>query len=119
MKALSIRQPYVHLIMEGLKTDEFRSWSTDYRGPLLIHASQRRNDNSGLTRKQCAVIPADLETGGFVGVVDLVGVRYTGDPNPAMAFAWKLRNPRRIRFKRALGKLRLFEAPDSLARRVA
>lgn len=45
MKALSIRQPWAQEIADGFKTLEFRSWSTTYRGPLLICASAY---NSGL-----------------------------------------------------------------------
>ncbi|EOG5366173.1 ASCH domain-containing protein [Cronobacter sakazakii] len=39
MKALSIRQPWAWLIVNGFKDIENRSWNTKYRGPLLIHAS--------------------------------------------------------------------------------
>ena len=41
MKALSIRQPWAWLICEGRKNIENRAWHTDYRGPLLIHASMK------------------------------------------------------------------------------
>jgi len=40
MKTLSVHQPYATLICAGVKDVENRSWKTDYRGPLLIHASQ-------------------------------------------------------------------------------
>ena len=40
MKALSLWQPWASLIALGVKTIETRSWSTTYRGPLLIHAGQ-------------------------------------------------------------------------------
>jgi hypothetical protein len=39
MKTLSIQNPLAYLVATGLKTVENRDWSTDYRGPLLIHAS--------------------------------------------------------------------------------
>ena len=38
-KVLSIRQPWASMIARGLKRFEIRSWSTTYRGQLLIHAS--------------------------------------------------------------------------------
>lgn len=41
MKALTIRQPWASLIAHGVKTIETRSWSTEYRGPLAIHAGHR------------------------------------------------------------------------------
>ena len=39
MKALSITQPYAELIKNGTKLIETRSWKTNYRGKILIHAS--------------------------------------------------------------------------------
>ena len=42
MKALTICQPYAHLIVQGRKTCENRTWSTSYRGPLYIHAGKSR-----------------------------------------------------------------------------
>ena len=38
MKVLTIKQPWASLIIEGKKTYEFRSWKTNYRGKILIHA---------------------------------------------------------------------------------
>ncbi len=42
MKALSLKQPWATLVAMGIKTIETRSWATDYRGPLFIHASGSR-----------------------------------------------------------------------------
>lgn len=42
MKALSIVQPWAHLIELGYKTIETRTWPTRYRGPLLIVSSKRK-----------------------------------------------------------------------------
>jgi len=39
VKTLSVKQPYASLICHGIKTVENRTWKTDYRGKLLIHAS--------------------------------------------------------------------------------
>jgi hypothetical protein len=36
---LSIKQPYASFIVLGLKEIETRTWKTDYRGLLYIHAS--------------------------------------------------------------------------------
>lgn len=46
MKAISIRQPWAWLIVNGFKDIENRSWDTKYRGMVLIHASK------GMTRKE-------------------------------------------------------------------
>lgn len=40
-KALSIRQPWAWLIVNGYKSIENRSWSTTFRGEFFIHASKR------------------------------------------------------------------------------
>lgn len=38
MKALTIKNPWAELIISGYKEYEFRSWKTNYRGKILIHA---------------------------------------------------------------------------------
>ena len=38
MKALTIKEPWASLIIEGYKKYEFRSWKTKYRGKILVHA---------------------------------------------------------------------------------
>jgi hypothetical protein len=42
MKAISLWQPWASAIALGLKTIETRSWATNYRGPIAIHASLTR-----------------------------------------------------------------------------
>jgi hypothetical protein len=39
MKTISLLQPWATLVAIGEKTIETRSWRTNYRGPLAIHAS--------------------------------------------------------------------------------
>ena len=43
MKALTIKEPWASLIINGLKEYEFRSWTTNYRGKILIHASLKKD----------------------------------------------------------------------------
>lgn len=38
MKAITIKQPFASLIAAGLKEYEFRTWKTNYRGKIYIHA---------------------------------------------------------------------------------
>lgn len=40
MRTLTIWQPWADLIILGYKTYETRSWTTDYTGPLAIHAAK-------------------------------------------------------------------------------
>lgn len=42
MKVLSIREPYATLIKKKVKHIETRSWKTNYRGELYIHASKTK-----------------------------------------------------------------------------
>lgn len=38
MKVLTVKEPWASLIINGYKEYEFRSWKTNYRGRILIHA---------------------------------------------------------------------------------
>ena len=40
MKALTLTQPWATLVAIGDKKIETRSWNTNYRGPLAIHAAK-------------------------------------------------------------------------------
>ena len=55
MKVLSIREPYASLITNNKKYIETRSWKTNYRGEIYIHASISKvskfiNKNSDLMK---------------------------------------------------------------------
>ena len=39
MKVLSIKEPFATLVKDGVKRYETRSWKTNYRGEIYIHAS--------------------------------------------------------------------------------
>lgn len=40
MKAITIKEPWATLIAEGYKEYEFRTWKTNFRGEILIHAGK-------------------------------------------------------------------------------
>ena len=42
MKVISIKEPFATLIMKKLKYIETRSWKTNYRGEIYIHASGKK-----------------------------------------------------------------------------
>jgi hypothetical protein len=44
--ALSIKQPWAALVVQGLKTIEVRRWPTARRGPILIHAARVPDERS-------------------------------------------------------------------------
>jgi hypothetical protein len=122
MKALSIRQPWAWLVVNGWKFIENRAWSMDYRGLLLIHASQNV-DRQGINDlenyfcengEQC---PNEFyDPGGIVRIVDLVECvsdpqRLTEDPlqdyEPG-SIAWVVENPRPCELILYPGRLRVF-----------
>ena len=41
MKVLTVWQPWAQLLAAGYKHNETRSWRTNYRGEILIHASKK------------------------------------------------------------------------------
>lgn len=54
MKVLSIREPYATLIKDKVKTYETRSWKTNYRGEIYIHASLSQGKSENVeTAKKC------------------------------------------------------------------
>lgn len=40
MNVLTLYEPWASFVVRGIKLRETRSWTTAYRGPLLIHASK-------------------------------------------------------------------------------
>jgi hypothetical protein len=73
MKVISIRQPWASLIVIGAKDVENRTWPTRYRGPVLIHASQRADDVSSdeIEHRFGLHLPEELPLGGVVGITEI------------------------------------------------
>jgi len=66
MKVISLLQPWATLVVIGAKKIETRSWNTNYRGPLLIHASQKWSGEQN--RIACSPpFYAHLLAAGFIG----------------------------------------------------
>ncbi|MBS3172376.1 ASCH domain-containing protein [Candidatus Woesearchaeota archaeon] len=70
MKALTIKQPYAELILQGKKVIELRKWKTNFRGEFLIHAS---NNIDKEAMKKYGF--DDLPVGAIVGKAKLVDVK--------------------------------------------
>ncbi len=69
MKALTIKEPWATLIIEGYKKYEFRSWKTKYRGKILIHAGMSlERDNVD----RFAVYNLEYSKGVIIGEADIV-----------------------------------------------
>lgn len=71
-RALSIRQPWASLIVQGLKTIEVRSWPTKHRGQLWIHAG-KTVDKQAMTH--FSLDPASMVRGAVIAYCDLYDCR--------------------------------------------
>jgi hypothetical protein len=131
MKAISIRQPWAWAIIHAGKPVENRTWWTDYRGPVLIHAAK------GCTRDEyedCLAtvqdislthpfpsgleMPAlkDLPRGGIVGRARIVDCVTSSDsPWFTGPYGLVLADVEPLPFRPYKGALGLFEVPDELA----
>lgn len=72
--ALSIKQPWAALVVQGLKTIEVRRWPTARRGPILIHAARvpdERREGWDLVKTAELRELAQLQ-GGVIGSVNLI-----------------------------------------------
>jgi hypothetical protein len=77
MKALSLLQPWASLVVTGHKRIETRGWSTQYRGPLLIHASKGKAGKLLASQPPFTQYILDFDTlpfGAIIGQVTLVNV---------------------------------------------
>lgn len=68
MKVITIKQPFASLIIAGLKEYEFRTWKTNYRGPILIHAGKGIDKNA---MKKYEQFHLEYPTGYILGIADL------------------------------------------------
>ena len=113
MRALSLSQPWASLIVYGHKRIETRSWSTTFRGTLLIHASKNKRWMPDFPRLlHYAGLPDELTAlpcpfGAVLGSVEVVDCLKTeelfasdvgtkemrlGDYSPGR-YGWVLCNP--------------------------
>lgn len=117
MKALSIRQPWAWLIVNGHKDIENRSWPTRIRGPVLIHAAKgmtgaEYNDAYHLALEMGITIPRfnELERGGIVGVATITGCSDNClSPWFFGKFGFELANARVVPFVPCPGRLGFFD----------
>ena len=125
MKALSVRQPWAHLIIHGAKRIENRTWSTDWRGPLLIHASKSDSEIASCyawTALRGHLPPKSvLQFGALIGIVTLDAVyRFNSlNSNLRNIFAegpicWHLIDPRPFTAIPYPGSRSLFYVPDEV-----
>ena len=115
-------QPWAALIVHGVKDIENRSWSTRFRGPVLIH-SGKKFDDFAQDDVDGGIHPVTGEqfeepdgitypTGGIVGMAEIVGcVSQSSSPWFVGEFGFLIRNARPLPFRPCRGQLGFF-TPD-------
>lgn len=126
MKALSIRQPWAYAILYLGKRVENRTWLTNYRGPIYLHAS------GGLTKREYmdfllfyqsrfvgfrSVPPAAaLPKGGIVGKAVIADcVESLDSPWFTGPYGLVLRDVEPLPFRKVKGQLGFFDVPEEIA----
>lgn len=115
MKAISIRPEWAMPIWTWQKQVECRTWSTDYRGPLLICSSSRKTARCIAGHALCVVELLDVvpfaEEHLELSLMDSV---------PADSYAWILGgDPEKTGWVEPFpvkGKLKLYDVDDELIR---
>lgn len=69
MKAITLKQPWASLVAYGIKKYEFRTWKTNYRGKLLIHAGAGVDKDE---MKKYVDLEIDFPKSKIIAIVDLV-----------------------------------------------
>lgn len=105
MKVLTIKEPWASLITNGYKEYEFRSWKTNYRGKILIHAGMgidkdmidRFKDYNLKYMSGCIIGEADLVdcilvNEDFIDNLRKINPIVYAQSNHIEAYAWKLEN---------------------------
>ncbi len=70
MKALSLKQPWEELVIQGRKTIEIRKWNTKFKGKFFVHASGNIYE-----KKMKEFNFKELPRQKIVGEVELVDVK--------------------------------------------
>lgn len=123
MKVISIKEPYATLIKENIKNIETRSWKTNYRGEIYIHASKT---SSKITDKKLLELTKNLKpsNGNIIAKATLVDCKYMdkefineikqnkteylcGDYKEGR-YAWILKDIKKIKPIKAKGKLNIW-----------
>jgi len=121
MKALSLKQPWAELVLQGKKTIELRRWNTSFRGGFYIHASGNIDERQ-MKRHNFE----DLPRGVIVGRAELRDVKiyknnedFFKDKNKHLAstmewgrYGFVLKNVKRIKPIPYKGQLNFFEVKN-------
>lgn len=118
MKAISIRQPWAWLIVNGFKDIENRSWDTKYRGLVLIHAAKTKPtaaewyEAQTICQRLGIAFPsfAEMDKGGIVGYTHITGTtRESASPWFFGPVGFELHGSKPLPFHPLKGRLSFFE----------
>lgn len=89
MKTLSMYQPYAWLVVNGYTDIDDRTWPSNHKGELLIHASKKIDMRQYEYAKHVLGIdlpaPEAFDYGGIVGKVTMTGCLRPGEPTDVPA----------------------------------
>ncbi len=111
MKALSVMPDYAMLLALGIKTVECRTWSTPYRGDVLICSSGRKADGLVSGHALCVVTLESVEPFEYRHLIPAC-IGFDDYEPTGRELAWKVGNVRLVRPFPVKGRLHLFEVPD-------
>lgn len=113
--ALSIRQPWAWLIVNGYKLVENRKWKTNFRGPFYVHAAKSFDKDGYNYVKENFVdiqLPSkeEFQFGGIIGVSNIVDcVNESDDPWFFGPYGLVLKDSKTIDFIPLKGQLKFFK----------
>lgn len=111
VRAISIRNPFAHDIMCGLKDYEFRTWKTDYRGDLLICSSANPKIKGTICGHALCIVRLD----DIIKITSKNYKEFGFDSKPEVTvYAWHLTDVRMIKPFPVKGKLNFYDVDDSL-----
>jgi hypothetical protein len=113
VKALSIRQPWAGLIVDGIKDVENRSQRTHLRGRICVHASLRPDLGPEVLRLMLS--RHQTQDGAVLGTVEIIDCVRNANSPWALPYMWHwlLADARPLRRPIPLtGQLGFFEVPD-------
>lgn len=118
MKALSVKQPWAWLLVNGHKDVENRNWNTKFRGQVLIQASQGMDFEDYLSAKEICTAqgielphPEELPRGVVVGMVEIYDtVTESNSPWFFGRVGFCVRNARKCVPHELKGRLSFFES---------
>ncbi len=131
--ALSLKQPWATLLVNGLKSIEVRRWSTPRLGRVLIHAARIPDTRPEAWRHVPRELREEAEmVQGIIGSAELVGCREYLTPEafaadaalhlndaawfePPKLYGFRFANPEPLPFRRYPGWMRFFAVDEAHA----